>query len=281
MPVCQPSRLFLRHLALRACWLGLILGLGNLQAQPAPTKPPAPVLLPGEGLAITLDDEQVLTYGEVSREHPMGSLAKLLWMRLEGADWSGRGVQFKCTGKLGTFSCWNHQGHGRVDLAKALQESCNLAFLAWIADSQEHWKQDYGEAAGRARMEEVFGPFLGQRLPVGDTLPPLTPAWVGDGDLLRTSPEAFLRWLMDPGNAEVTSFGRRLLAGQWVDMKNLLGKESWWFKTGTAPVPGDPTATSAWVAGGCGPVLFVFHAPRGSGRMEGMTRVKAILGLKG
>jgi hypothetical protein len=35
------------------------------------------------------------------------------------------------------------------------------------------------------------------------------------------------------------------------------------------------------VAGGSGSMLFVFHAPRGSGRQEGMTRIKAILGLKG
>jgi len=168
-----------------------------------------------------------------------------------------------------------------VDLGRALRESCNLAFLAWIRDSQGRWKVEYGEAAARVRMEEVFAPFLGRRLPAGDGLPPLTPAWVGDGDLLRTSPEAFLQWLLEPQQTEVVMFGRRLLAGIWVEVKGLLGKEGWWFKTGTAPVPGDPTATSAWVAGGCGSTVVVLHLPRGRGKQEGMARIREILGLKG
>jgi hypothetical protein len=130
-------------------------------------------------------------------------------------------------------------------------------------------------------MEEVFLPFLGRRLPPGDNLPPLTAAWVGDGDLLRTSPEAFLRWLMEPEQTEVVNFGKRFLAGNWVEVKELFGKEGWWFKTGTAPVPGEPSATSAWVAGGNGSTLVVLHLPRGKGKQEGLTRVREILRLKG
>jgi hypothetical protein len=249
-------------------------------AQPAPAPFKPPVLQPGEGFAITLGDGEVHAYGEAKKEAPMGSLAKLVWMRLEGAEWAGRGVQFRCTGKAGAFTCWNKEGHGRVDLGKALQESCNLAFLFWIADSQTRWKADYGEAAARVRMEEVFSPFLGRRLPSGDGLPPLTAAWVGDGDLLRTSPEAFVRWLMEPDQATVVTFGKRYLAGFWVEVKELFGKEGWWFKTGTAPVPGDPTATSAWVAGGRGEVIVALHLPRGRGKAEGMARIREILGLK-
>jgi hypothetical protein len=129
-------------------------------------------------------------------------------------------------------------------------------------------------------MEEVFAPFLGRRLPPGDDLPPLTPAWVGDGDLLRTSPEAFLRWLMEPQQSEVVMFGKRFLSGSFVEFRVLFGKETWWFKTGTAPVPGEPTATSAWVAGGLGSTLVVLHLPRGRGKQEGLVRIKQILGLK-
>jgi len=250
-------------------------------AQPAPELMKAPALLPGEGFAITLGDGEVRAYGEAAKEAPMGSLAKLVWMRLEGAEWASKGVQFKCTGKAGPFVCWNREGHGRVDLGKALQESCNLAFLTWIADAQIHWKTDYGEAAARLRMEEVFAPFLGRRLPPGDNLPPLTAAWVGDGDLLRTSPEAFLRWLMEPPQTEVVTFGKRYLAGNWVEVKELFGKEGWWFKTGTAPVPGEPAATSAWVAGGNASTLVVLHVPRGKGKQEGLTRIRDILRLKG
>ncbi|GLH72007.1 hypothetical protein GETHLI_05090 [Geothrix limicola] len=253
----------------------------SLVAQAVPEPAKAPALLPGEGFAITLGDGEVRAYGESKKEAPMGSLAKLVWLRLEGADWASRSVQFKCTGKAGPYVCWNREGHGRVDLGKALQESCNLAFLMWIADSQTHWKQDYGEAAGRVRMEEVFAPFLGRRLPPGEGLPPLTAAWVGDGDLLRTSPEAFLRWLMEPEQGEVVNFGERFLAGTWVEVKELFHQQGWWFKTGTAPVPGEPTATSAWVAGGKGSTLVVLHLPRGKGKADGLARIREILRLKG
>jgi hypothetical protein len=263
----------------RSLLAGLVAG-ALLAAQPAPAALKAPALLPGEGFAITVGDGEVHSYGEARKEAPMGSLAKLVWLRLEGAEWASKGVQFKCTGAAGPFVCWNKAGHGRVDLGKALQQSCNLAFLFWIRDSQEHWRQDYGEAAARLRMEEVFAPFLGRRLPPGDVLPPLTAAWVGDGELLRTSPEGFLRWLMEPDKAEVVAFGKRYLAGEWVEVKELFGKEGWWFKTGTAPVPGDPSATSAWVAGGRGTTIVVLHIPRGRGKQEAMVRIREILGLK-
>jgi len=248
------------------------------QAVPAAMKPPP--LRPGEALVITLGDGVVQAYGEAKQEAPMGSLAQLVWMRLEGADWSSLGVRFKCTGAAGPFICWKHDGHGKVDLGKALQEGCDLAFLLWIASSQERWKADYGEAAARVRMEDVFAPFLGRRLKAGEALPPLTAAWVGDGDLLRTSPEAFLRWLMEPEQSEVVNFGKRFLAGNWVEVKELFGKEDWWFKTGTAIVPGEPSASCTWVVGGHGPVLAVLHLPRGRGRQEGLLRFKEVLGLK-
>jgi len=251
-----------------------------LAAQPAPAPLKEPALRPGEGFAITLGDGEVRAYGEAKKEAPMGSLAKLVWLRMEGADWASRNVRFKCTGSAGPYVCWNREGHGRVDLGKALQESCNLAFLFWIEDAQTHWRADYGEAAARVRMEEVFAPFLGRRLPPGDALPPLTAAWVGDGDLLRTSPEGFLRWLMEPEQSEVVSFGKRFLAGTWVEVKELFGTEGWWFKTGTAPVPGEAAATSAWVAGGRGSALVVLHLPRGRGKAEGLVRIREILGLK-
>jgi hypothetical protein len=254
-----------------------------LVAQPAPvsTSLPVPVLQPGEGLALTMGDGEVHTFGEAQKVAPMGSLALLVWLRLEGAEWASQSVQFKCTGSSGPLACSNPKGHGRVGLGKALQEDCNLAFLDWIAKSQGGWKADYGEATARVRMVDVFAPFLGGRLPQGEGLPPMTGAWVGDGDLLRTSPEAFLRWLMEPEQSGVLSFGRRYLAGFWVDFGNLMGQEGWWFKTGTASVPGDPTATGAWVAGGRGMALVVLHLPRGLGKEEARARIRKILGLAG
>jgi len=63
-------------------------------------------------------------------------------------------------------------------------------------------------------------------------------------------------------------------------VKELFGKEDWWFKTGTAIVPGEPSASCTWVVGGHGPVLAVLHLPRGRGRQEGLLRFKEVLGLK-
>lgn len=250
-------------------------------AQPAPEAGwRAPVLKPGEGLAISLADGPVQLYGEATKEAPMGSLAKLVWMKLEGAEWASQSFRYRCTGTAGPYHCWNQEGHGRVDVGKALAESCNLAFLTWAAHSAEGWVKDYGEGAARMRMEEAFEPFLGRRLPPGDTLPPLTPAWVGDGDLLRTSPEAMLRWLIDPMRSEVIAFCKRYLAGTFIEFNALFGREPWWFKTGTAPVPGEPGATTAWVAGGRGSTVMVLRIPRGRGKQEGLARFKEIMGLK-
>jgi len=144
-----------------------------LVAQPAPVPMtlPVPVLQPGEGLALTMGDGEVHTYGEAQKVAPLGSLALLVWMRLEGAEWDSQSMRFKCTGSSGPRTCSNKAGHGKVDLSKALQEDCNLAFLDWIAKAQVGWKADYGEAAARVRMEDVFAPFLGagyrRRCPAG------------------------------------------------------------------------------------------------------------------
>ena len=254
-----------------------------LVAQPAPVPMtlPVPVLQPGEGLALTLGDGEVHTYGEAQKVAPLGSLALLVWMRLEGAEWDSQSMRFKCTGSSGPRTCSNKAGHGKVDLSKALQEDCNLAFLDWIAKAQVGWRTDYGEAAARVRMEDVFAPFLGRRLPPGEALPALTGAWLGDGDLLRTSPEAFLRWLMEPEQSGVLNFGKRYLAGFWVDMKNLMGQEDWWFKMGMHAVPGEPAATCTWVAGGRGMALVVLYLPHGLGKEEARARIRKILGEKG
>jgi len=268
-----------RRSAVRAILLVLLSAIGLL-AQPSSALPqamlPAPILKPGEGLAIAFDTE-VRTYGAARAEAPIGGLAKLLWLRLEGSEWAAQGVIFRCTG---SSSCGLPKGHGRLSLGRALQVDCNPAFLAWIAESRSRWEKDYGEAIARIRLEEVFAPFLGRRLPPGEGLPAFTASWVGDGDLLRASPLTLLSWLLEPDKPEVISFGKRHLAGFWMEVKELFGKEDWWCKTATAMVPGDPSATSAWAVGGRGPVVLVFHMPRGKGQPEAQARFREILGLK-
>ena len=181
---------------------------------------------------MAVQDGEVKSYGEARKEAPMGSLAKLLWVRIEGDEWGTRLVSFKCTGEWNGFHCWLKKGHGRVDLAKATAESCNLAYLSWVTESSQRWKIDYGDGVARLRLEEVFKPFLGDRLKAGDTLPTFGPEWVGDGELLRTTPEAMAKWLADPGQYELRNRCKRLLGGTF---DGWITKEAaWWFKK-TAP----------------------------------------------
>jgi hypothetical protein len=252
-------------------FLGLLLtGIGAAQT------PKAPQLQPGEGLAVAGPDGVVQLFGEAQKEAPMGSLAKLAWLRLEGDDWAAQDVTYKCTGQMGAYHCWLPKGHGKVDLAKATQVSCNLAYLAWARQSSERWQRQLGEGAGRAMLEETFRPFLGDRLPPGDLIPDITPAWIGDGDLLRTSPEAMLQWLLDPNQEQLLRVCRRLLLGVLTEQ---FKDNAWWMKTGTAPVPSDPAVTSAWVVGSNSQVIAVLHLPQGRGKAEGVARFQALMGL--
>ena len=257
----------------RHVFLGLVLAvLGSAQTAFVPK------LEPGEGLAVAGPDGVAQLYGEVKKEWPMGSIAKLVWLRLEGDDWASQDLVYKCTGQMGPYHCWLPKGHGKVDLAKATQESCNLAYLTWAQMSVDRWKREIGEGAGRARFEETFGPFLGDRLPPGDTLPAMTPDWVGAGTLLRTSPEAMLHWLLDPSQELLLHRCRRLLLSAFTEQ---FKDHAWWMKTGTAAVLSDPSATSAWVVGSNGPVIAVLHLPRGRGKGEGLARFREVMGLPG
>jgi hypothetical protein len=226
-----------------------------------------PRLLPGEGLAVLGPDGGVATYGEAERPAPMGSLAKLVWLDREGEAWERDSVRYRCTGKQGAWSCWNREGHGDVDLAQACQASCNLAFLAWARASLARAGARQGEGAARARLEAAFAPFLEGRMPEGDRLPALTPEWIGTGQLLRTRPAAFLRWLADPARAALRARCRRLLPE---------GADGW-VKTGTAALPGDPLGTCAWAAGQDGDRLVVLRVPLGRGKREGLARYRALL----
>lgn len=241
----------------------------------------APILQPGEGFAWASSDGTSKEFGEATKETSMGSLANLLWLRLEGDEWAARGVSFKCKGELNGAHCWNHKGHGKVDLAKATLESCNLAFLSWSMESAVRWKQDYGDGAARYRLEQVFNPFLGPRLKAGDTLPVLGPEWIGDGELLRTTPLGLAKWLTHPDQDPLLSLCKRLMGGVfdgWITK----GAE-WWFITGTTPtalvssVPNDPSRTFTWVVGSNGERSVVLHLPKGRGKAEALGRMKEIL----
>lgn len=243
-------------------------------AVPPPPKTPVAPLLPGESLAVAGPDGTVYVFGDAAREEPMGNLAHLVWLKLEGSEWSAMAVQFNCTGTYRGYRCWQPKGHGKVDLAKALQENCDLAILGWGQASAQEWLSDYGEGAARARMEDAFGPFLGDRLPPGEGIPELTPAWVGDGDLLRTSPEAMLRWLLDPAQEDTVRLARRLL----LSFRDMTFKDNvWWVMSGNAPALAGAGPASAWAVGGNGKILAVLHLPGGKGRADGLARFRAVM----
>ncbi|MCE1228275.1 MAG: hypothetical protein LWX11_02120 [Firmicutes bacterium] len=242
-----------------------------------PLSAQAPALLPGEGLAMVGADGVIQAYGEADRESPMGSLAKLVWIRFQGDEWAARDMGFRCVkGGVNGYECWEKKGHGRVDLAKALKESCNLAFLAWADWSLAEEKRLYGDGVTRVRLEDAFRPFLGTRLKPGNEVPALGPPWIGDGDLLRTTPRAMLQWMIHPAQERMMAQCRRLMLGF---QGFVMEKPTWWMKTGTAPVPGEYGETCAWVAGSNGVVTAVLRVPRGKGRSDGLARFKAIMGL--
>lgn len=242
-------------------------------APPAPANP-GPPLEPGEALALAGPDGVVRLFGPASVASPMGSLAQLVWIKLEGAEWAANNVQFKCTGRWEGLTCKVAKGHGRVDLARALIEGCDLAFVAWARTSAAGWQQDYGDGPGRARLEDAFGPFLGRRMPAGEAVPLLDAPWVGAGELLQVSPAAMLEWLLDPAQDAVLRRSRRLLLSFF---KETFGTGTWWIQAGTAEVPKAPGVTSAWAAGNNGSITAVLRLPAGKGKADALARFRAIL----
>ena len=276
----DPRCLFLVPMLALSLSLAAQAGTAPAPAPPAATPkastPTAPALRPGEGLAIAGPDLEVHAYGAAAQEQPMGDLAQIAWLRLEGEEWAARDVQFKCTGTMGAFHCLLPKGHGRLNLKKAIQESCQLAFLGWILDSAQYWRHEYGEGAARARLVDVFAPFLGRRLKAGENLPEFGLEWVGAGDLLRSSPEALLKWLLDPAQSELLYRCRRLMLDFLTETYQT---EAWWIKTGTAPVPGEAGATSAWALGSNDAYTVVLHLPKGTGKTEALARFQAIMAI--
>lgn len=244
-----------------------------LAAAPAPRKPPPPPpLQPGESLAVAGPDHEIYDYGDSRVEGPMGGLSHLLWVKLEGDAWASGDMQFKCAGAAGPFRCSAPKGHGRVDLVKALQSSCDLAFMAWAHMSADRWAIDYGDGPARARLLDTFGPFLGHRLPDGDGVPDLGLAWFGQGDLLRTSPYALLTWLVDPSQEETVRLYRRLFLSFY---DGLFKDNAWWVDPEVAAAPGG--LQQAWAVGGNGAVTAVLRLPPGSTRAQAQARFLAIL----
>jgi hypothetical protein len=255
--------------------LGLVLGAALLAAPPRKKAPPVPPpLLPGEALALATPDHEVFCFGDAASESPMGGLSHLVWTQLEGEAWLSDDVGFRCVGKAGPYHCSYAAGHGKVDLQRAMLVGCNLAFMGWARSSAERWAIDYGEGAARTRLLDSFGPFLGRRLPDEEGVPELNMDWFGEGDLLRTSPGALMRWLVDPAQEAALRLYRRLALTFYDET---FGKNVWWIDPELAPVTGAPKTFQAWAVGGNDLVVAILRLPPGSTRAEAQARFTAIM----
>lgn len=243
----------------------------------------APDLRPGEGLAVISGAGEVKTWGNVDSVSPMGNLAKILWLRLEGGEWESLDLEVKCKGELNGLRCTNPKGHGRVGLAKSFKEDCNAAFYVWVNFSRENWKKDYGDGGARPRLNEVFGSFLGDRLPKAPALPAaFGPEWFADGQLLQASPSQLAKWLASPSQERLLAACRRHMLGFSDFIGGKAGK--WWIKVSEAPtmqVPGqDGGQRQFWALGGNGGTTAILRLPPGASRKDAEARFRALLSIK-
>ncbi|HLO68867.1 MAG TPA: hypothetical protein VK188_17720 [Holophaga sp.] len=252
---------------LRSALLSAILAPALALAQ----SPARPALEPGEGLSIT-GERDVQSFGEALAPGPMGPLAHLVWVRLEGDAWASAVSSFKCTGAAGPYRCIAPKGHGRVDLARAVQSGCSLALMAWANVSAAQWKQIYGDGAARTRLLEVFEPFVGRRVPPGEALPALDATWFGEGDRLRTSPDALARWLADPAQEEALRLYRRLFLSF---LDQTFKEHAWWFDA--VEVKEADGTTRGWAVGGNDLVTAVLRLRPGTTAAQAKARFMAVL----
>ncbi len=228
-------------------------------------------LKPGEGLAVASGSGEIQVKGEARTEGPLGDLACLPWLRLEGFVWSSGKVSFNCKGSADGFACTVAKGHGRVDLRKAFERNCRLALLAWIRQSAAGWAKIEGPIMARMKLQEVFQPFLGSRLSRGEDLPVFGLDWAGEGDLLRASPESLARWLADPSQEPAESMFRRYGAGFF---EGDVGDYTGWSFVGRA---GSGAGLCTWIAGGQRGRAAVLRLPGQPGREDALRRFREIL----
>lgn len=232
----------------------------------------APALAPGEVLVLNHGDQEA-RYGAADVERPMGDLARWVWIQAEGSEWGARDLLYKCTGTLEGQACTGTKPHGKVDLAKATREDCRLAFLAWGRWSANRWNQEGGPDADLIRLEEAFRPFLGRRMPAPSAGGPLAPAWMGQGDLLRTTAFGMVQWFMDPMNGGAGMAAMRHMR----PTASLLASPGgvWWIDA--VEIPGTP---EAWVVGSDARTFAVMRLPNSQGKAADVARFKAVMRVK-
>ncbi|HET8715148.1 MAG TPA: hypothetical protein VFM16_04950 [Holophagaceae bacterium] len=242
----------------------LVLAACALLAAPV-LRAQGPPLKAGEAFATLDANGKLQTWGDAQMPRPLGGLAKVVWLRLCGPDWASLDVYWDCRNP----GCQPPKGHGKVNLAKAFRLDCDDAFLYWANWERKDWVEQQGEGISRMQLMAVFGPFTGPRVPKDGPLPDFTPDWMGRGDLLQASPQAFLAWLADPENQPVLTQVREMLKGFFASAAD---SRTWWFK---------PAACSqgTWVLAGDGQSAAVLFIAMPELPQDAVRRMQELLGL--
>jgi len=231
----------------------------------------SPSFDPNESLADVLKDKEApLLNRAIMGIYPPGSVFKIV-TTIAGLD-SKRikpETSFVCTGKLkigkDEFSCWNKDGHGYVDLNKAISWSCNIYFyhVGLLVGLEKLYEYAGQFGFGKKTGIELFGELDGfvptrqwkkaekkENWYAGDT----ANLAIGQGDL-QVTPLQVLRMvasiangggLVEPhilrrvGDADVVNFNKEILKLRKEDIDTL--------KNGMKGVVEDPggTGSAAW-----------------------------------
>ena len=185
-----------------------------------------------------LAGETVSPAAEAAVPRPVGSLQKP-WVVAAWAEAHPDAAPplLDCTKASG---CWRPSGHGRVDLPRALAQSCNAYFLALARATPEEARARALESAG-FELERPLSPEATIGLGPLASLPRIAPA-----ALLR----AYRDLLAEPWPAH-DDLRRALVDGMRAAALDgtgaPLGRRGWLVKTGTVPsLEGRPLATSGW-----------------------------------
>jgi hypothetical protein len=251
-----------------------------------------PELRPGEAFALISQNKEdntwvvreavVTAWGDADAPSPLGNLSKLLWLRLESAEWDAHSLEIKCKGELFGMRCGPPKGHGKVDVAKSFKEDCTAAFGTWVNLSRNAWKKDYGEGFSRIRFMEIFGPFLGDRLPKQQPLPPVFGTeWFADGHLLQASPRQLAQWLASQSQERLLRTCRIYMLG-FKDFSKVSKKDAWWLKAAEAPAlqSGEGSGNiQAWAIGGNESTTVLLRLPPGTVKKDAEARFRELMGM--
>ena len=178
-----------------------------------------------------------------------GSIFKLL--TAEAALHEGLDFHYRCSGHdrvAGTLQyCWNHRGHGELDLPKALALSCNLFFsqlsLKLSPSSLLATLKSYPDFDAEGLYYKKFSPAAWAKLAIGDSAYfKVTPRQ------MMSFWKQYLEKLQDPQMAPIVQ-GLRRSVQEGTASKRVKNSFKVLAKTGTSDAEDPSYKTDAWFLG--------------------------------